>query len=466
MMPMARSQGRVGQQGAATLIVVMVLFFIISLVAAYTNRSLIFEQRTSSNQYRSSQALEVADAGLEWAISQLNFERLERVNDRCLKNVDLSLPLPLSFRQRYLLVDPATGKITPKPNPAGGGELNAACVWTGPTTGWSCSCPSTGTPSLTAPTAAGIWPAFRVRFRNILGAGVPFVPQQPGAIWVDVVGCTRVDPVGSADTCLNFDGLGTLNEGRAVISSVVTLSGNAAGLPPAALTVFGAVNPTGALEVYNTKPDGSGITIHASGPVTMGPIVLRSAPGTPAAGTVIDNDAELSPAAVTPFTAAERMFASVFKMRPETFRTQQAIVALNCPTGGCTATSVRTAIAANPGRPLWLTGSLSVDSAGDIGSAAEPALLVVNGNLEFTGAGLGVNMYGLVYTRLPVPNPSGLTGWVTSGAGGQVNGAVVSEGGVSGSGTPKIVHDAAVLDRLRYAVGTFVRVPGSWRDFK
>ena len=466
MRPMARSKGSFQQRGAATLIVVMVLFFIISLVAAYTNRSLIFEQRTSSNQYRSTQALEVADAGLEWAISQLNFERLERVNDRCLKNTDLSLPLPLSFRQRYLVVDPATGKITPKPDPTGGGDLNAACVWTGPTTGWSCSCPSTGMTSLTAPTAAGVWPAFRVRFRNIQGSGTPFVPNQPGAIWVDVVGCTRVDPIGSTDNCLDFDGLGTLNEGRAVVSSIVTLAGNAAGLPPAALTVFGPVSATGPLAVYNTKPDGSGITIHASGPVTLGSIVLRSAPGTPAAGSMIDNDAALSPAAAAPFTAAERMFATVFKTRPEIFRTQQASVELTCPTGGCTANAVRTKLAANPGRPLWLTGSLSVDSAGDIGSAAEPALLVVNGNLEFTTAGSGVNIYGLVYTRLPVPNPAALTGWVTNGTGGQVIGAVVSEGGVSGSGSPTILHDSAVLDRLRYAVGTFVRVPGSWRDFK
>ena len=463
----ARSQSRYRQTGAATLIVVMVLFFIISLVAAYTNRSLIFEQRTSSNQYRSTQALEVADAGLEWAISQLNFERLERVNNRCLKNTDLSLPLPLSFRQRYLAADPATGKITSKPDPTGGGELNAACVWTGPTAGWSCSCPSTGMPSLTAPTAAGVWPAFRVRFRNIYGSGTPFVPHQPGAIWVDVVGCTRVDPIGSADNCLQFDGLGTLNEGRAVVSSIVTLAGNAAGLPSAALTVFGPVNVTGALAVYNTQPAGSGITIHASGPVTLGPLaVLRSAPGTPAAGSMIANDAALSPAAAAPFTAAERMFATVFKTRPEIFRTQQASVELTCPTGGCTANDVRTKLAANPGRPLWLTGSLSVDSAGDIGSAAEPALLVINGNLEFTAAGSGVNIYGLVYTRLPVPNPAGLTGWVTNGAGGQVTGAVVSEGGVSGSGSPTILYDPAVLDRLRYAVGTFVRVPGSWRDFK
>jgi hypothetical protein len=34
----------------------MLLFFIISMVAAYTSRNLIFEQRTSANQYRSTQA--------------------------------------------------------------------------------------------------------------------------------------------------------------------------------------------------------------------------------------------------------------------------------------------------------------------------------------------------------------------------------------------------------------------------
>ena len=466
MTPTGRSQRRLRQQGAATLIVVMVLFFIISLVAAYTNRSLIFEQRTSLNQYRSSQALEVAEAGLEWAVSQLNFGRLERVTNQCLKNADLSAtPPPASFRERYLNIDTTTGKITARPDPAGVvTELTPSCVWTG-ATGWFCSCPSTGAPVLAAPTAAGVWPAFRVRFRPVIGSGTPPVPVQPSAVWVDVVGCTRLDPAGSADPCLTFDGQGTLNEGRAVISSIVTLAGNAAGLPQAALTVFGSVTATG-LSVYNTLPNGSGITVHAGGPVISSSLVLRSSPGTPAATSLIQSDAALIPAAAAPFTAAERMFATVFRMRPETFRTQQAAVEIPCPTG-CTAAVVRAALAANPGRPLWLTGSLSVDTAGPIGSAAEPALLVVNGHLEFigAGAGTGVNIYGLVYTRIPVPNPAGLTGWATNGA-GQINGAVVSEGDVSGAGTATIVYDPDVLNRLRYTVGSFVRVPGSWRDFR
>lgn len=37
------------QRGAASLIVVMVLFFVVAMVVAYTNCSLMFEQRTSAN---------------------------------------------------------------------------------------------------------------------------------------------------------------------------------------------------------------------------------------------------------------------------------------------------------------------------------------------------------------------------------------------------------------------------------
>ena len=50
----------------------MLLFFIISLVAAYAGRNLIFEQKTSANQYRATQAFEAAEAGLEWALAMLN----------------------------------------------------------------------------------------------------------------------------------------------------------------------------------------------------------------------------------------------------------------------------------------------------------------------------------------------------------------------------------------------------------
>ena len=72
-----RRPGPSAQRGAAALIVVMLLFFIISLVAAYAGRNLIFEQRTSTNQYRATQAFEAAEAGLEWALAMLNGGRVD-----------------------------------------------------------------------------------------------------------------------------------------------------------------------------------------------------------------------------------------------------------------------------------------------------------------------------------------------------------------------------------------------------
>ncbi|HRZ62470.1 MAG TPA: PilX N-terminal domain-containing pilus assembly protein, partial [Rubrivivax sp.] len=57
MKPAAAFRPTAAARGAAALVVVMVLFFIMSLVAAYASRNLIFEQRTSANNYRSTQAL-------------------------------------------------------------------------------------------------------------------------------------------------------------------------------------------------------------------------------------------------------------------------------------------------------------------------------------------------------------------------------------------------------------------------
>ena len=452
------------ERGAATLVVVMVLFFIISMVAAYTSRNLIFEQRTSANQYRSTQAQEAAEAGLEWAVAMLNFGRITSV---CIKSTSAA---DTSFRQRYLNIDLGNGKITPRPNPdLTVIDFTPTCVLT--PAGWSCSCPETGAASLTAPTAAGVWPAFRIRFRPVAGiSGSPTVPRQPLVVRAEVLGCTRLDS-GSAGQCLNFDSQGVLNEGRVFISSVMALSGNAIGFPQAALTVSGTESPPaapnsvnmsggGLLSVFNTVTAGHGIALHAVGAATPGPTLLvQGAPGSPAATSVVENDAALGSVASGSFSASDRKFASVFNLPPESFRTQQAAVELSCPLAGCTASTLRAAISLNPLRPIWLTGDLIVDSAGDIGTAAEPVMLVINGNLQFTTPGVNVN--GLVYLR---PG-AGSTSWTTLGS-GQINGAVVSEGFVTGTGSPTIAYDASMMKFLRFNNGSFVRVPGGWKDYR
>jgi hypothetical protein len=246
----ARKHGGVtaSQRGAASLVVVMVLFFLMSLVAAYTSRNLIFEQRVSLNQYRSTQAFEAAEAGLEWALAMLNSGRIDA---NCLE-----LPATAantSFRQRYLNIAPVTGpntaNITAKKwTPVAGPdiELSPSCVFNG--LSWTCSCPSNGAPALAAPGLTGVFPAFRIRFTT--GDAFAGFITKPGMIRIESNGCTR-----AADDCLNFPAKGVESEGRATIVALVALR-NALSTPPtAAITVLGDLNTGSTVNAFNTEPD-------------------------------------------------------------------------------------------------------------------------------------------------------------------------------------------------------------------
>src|SRR5512134_3120675 len=68
-MPLTPLQQR--QRGAATLVVSLILLFMITFITFFSSRSLLFEAKASSNQYRSTQAIEAAEAGLGRATAWL-----------------------------------------------------------------------------------------------------------------------------------------------------------------------------------------------------------------------------------------------------------------------------------------------------------------------------------------------------------------------------------------------------------
>jgi hypothetical protein len=427
---MARTRGsRDSQRGAASLIVVMVLFFIVSLVAAYTSRNLIFEQRTSANQYRSTQAFEAAEAGLEWALARLNGGRITNACQEAGATV-----ADTSFRQRYINIA-GDGQVTPRLRSTGAG-LWPSCVFDGST--WQCDCPSDAAPSVAAPTGGGVFPAFRVRFVAVAGA-------RPGVVRVESNGCTRLD-----DGCLDFPAQGATGEGRATVSTLVALKGAITTLPAAALTVQGEVN--GPLTAYNTDPGSTGLTIQAGGLVSAAAEQV-SIPGTPADESLIESDPSLSSNGGTDLASsspsADRLFTSVFGIWRDSYRDQPAAVQVDCTGAGCAA-AVRNAAAMNPGRVLWVNGNLNIDTAGDVGSAAEPLVLVVSGNLSLA---TGARVYGLVYTR----------GGTWAGT-GEIRGAAWVENNLTAANSLSLVYDAPLLTLLRLSQGSFVRLPGSWRD--
>jgi hypothetical protein len=150
-------------------------------------------------------------------------------------------------------------------------------------------------------------------------------------------------------------------------------------------------------------------------------------------------------------SVAEHMLASVFGVAAATYRDQPAVLHFTTPP---TAADLRTAIANNPMRPIWIDGDLVIDSAGDIGSAANPVVIVVNGgNLTFAS---NVKIYGAVFVMTP--------SWVTGGT-GTIQGAAVASTGLGGNGNGTYVYDRALLENLRLTSGSFVIVPGSWKDY-
>jgi hypothetical protein len=411
----------------------MVLFFLVTLVAAYTSRNMLFEQRTSSNQYRSTLALETADAGVEWALTRLNGGRM---TDACLGTADTTL---LSFRDRYLTIDAATGVVTPIADRAAG------CVFNGAS--WDCACTTTATPAPTVTyTGTGPFAAFWVRF-------VAVNSTKPGLVRIQVNSCTRV-----ADECLNFAREAQSGDGVASVWAMVALRSGVAAAPAAPLTVRGALSQgTGNVTLVNTDP-GTGFTLHSTA-AAPGWLTLQSVPGSPGLlSAAVDSTLSFPDLALIPAQPAnsgnDRMFNSVFGMWPTTFADHPAIVNIDCSAGCAAAADVNPIARLNPGRIIRLTGNgvFTVDE--DVGTAAAPVLILMDGSMSF-GAG-PFTMYGVAYSRAATFQLQGT---------GSVVGAVVTERDFRAEANAQtLTYDPAVIDLVRRTIGSFAKVPGGWKD--
>lgn len=444
-----------GQRGVAALVVVMVLFFVVSLVAAYTNRNLIFEQRTSANLSRATQSFEAAQAGIDWAVAMVNGGRIDTSCNPSANAGDTS------FRDRYLQISTANGVVTPRDKSAGGADarLSAACVYDG--ANWNCSCPVDSDPTPPVPAGDGQFPAFRVRFSQPIGSpsGWPGGTPVAGIVRVESVACPGFDF--GAGRCLDF-GVPTGAQGRQFMSVVLALNSAVKTAPAAALTARGPVSTGGGanMKAYNdgtstvrSYASRAAVAVQSGGAVGSG-ISAYGAGGAPAASAIVANDTSLSNlAALGPLLldADARMFSTVFGLAPDDYRQQPAAFVLGgCP---CTAANVRNAILMNPGRPIWITGDVSLDSGGDIGSSAAPVVLVVDGNLT---ASTALNVYGVVYVRADTWNLGGNATFI---------GAAVAEQDFTSNSSTTFVYDDGVLWRTRFLNGSFVPIPSSWKDF-
>jgi Tfp pilus assembly protein PilX len=105
---------------------------------------------------------------------------------------------------------------------------------------------------------------------------------------------------------------------------------------------------------------------------------------------------------------------------------------------------------------VWVNSAVSLSGNTTIGSAANPVVLIINGNFSVTG---NVTVYGLVY----------VTGTASLGGNFDVNGGLIAEGDITMSGSSTIDYSDTILSNLTLPSGSgggsYSKVPASWQDF-
>ena len=402
----------------------MLLFFVMVLGVAFVNRNLVFEQRASANQYRSTQAFEAAEAGIEWAVAQLS--RNQRIGADCLPTADTAAT---SFRSRQLAHDAAIAMFTPTTWLDGGTvqALRSTSVRDG--AGWRCSCPATGHPVVALSATPGT--AFSVLFE---------ATGQPGLIRASAFGCSSLGgPCAIGST--------TQTDASARIQVLLGLLPSLRTSPAAALTAQGAIDADGAaFGAHNADTSSGGLAVHSGGAIRASLAQLSGPAGRAAPSMLAAHDSALS--VLTP----GQFFASYFGLDKAAWARQPPVRRMTC-SGDCTAPLL--ALIANDPDPslVFVDGDLRLAGPAVLGSSARPVAVVVDGAIRFSG---DVAIHGLLYGTSMT-----WTG-VCSNAG--IRGALVIAGAYQGDPAPQLVYDAAVLARLK-STGTFARVSGSWRDF-
>lgn len=431
MMP-SRARIPAYERGAATLVVVMVLFLVMALLAAYANRGLLFEQRIAASYSRSAAAQEAAEGAVEWALAQLNGAA---VDSNCAPKATSGQ----RFVDKYLMLNSADRSVSLVTTPANVKDPLVDCTRDVGNAGWACRCPDVNT--RVAPAAMGggsLTPSFGLQFQ-VPGA-------RNGTFNVTAIGCS--DSV--IDNCIGSYLLGRSQNqiAKAVFTTTFALV-SAVRTPPAApLIVKGNLDMTGTgLGLHNTDPRSSGTLLAIGGDWSgMNDERMQSVPGTSPNQVRIRGEQTLNAA------SADDVFKMFMGALPSRYAQHPSLRKVTC-NGDC-ANDLQAAYDAGK-RILWVDGNLSFGSNKTLGSATDPVLIIATGNVTLGGPFV---LSGMLAT-------TGNLSWSnTGGAISLINGIVLVGGSMTTDGAMDIVYQQAIANQLNNRMGSFVRVPGGWID--
>jgi Tfp pilus assembly protein PilX len=437
MSQLAHSSSQRSQRGLSTVAVSLVMLVVASLAVLFLNRSLIFEQRTSANYTRSTSALEVAEAGLEWATGMLNSPYDITTNCSALSTA------AESFRKKYVFTNWGSGSTTF--TWVATATSTVGCWMNG--TSLSCSCPEPGNPTdLT--TTVGSLPGFTVKFSAV-------TPYDPEAVQITSTGCTAM-PTPTSAGCT--DSTSSSADGRASVSVIIKLKRWLRAVPAAALTCGASCTVGGNFTIVNTDLATNGVLIDAgSGVTNANSSNYVTLPGIPLENAMVANDSSLYNLYNSDTTCSnDALFKAYFGATRAEYAAAPTVKTIACTSASDCGTAVQAAYADGWDSFYFPTGFWwNNSSGGDFGTPSKPVTMVSGAGFNING---NINIYGLLFSNTANFND---VGFGTA----NVYGAAITCGQYNNNATGLLKYDSNVLRGASADSGVFVRVPGSWKDF-
>jgi len=425
-------------RGMAALTVVMVLFFVMALGAAYANRTLILEQRVSLLAYRAARATQASEASLNWMLAMLNGGN---VNAQCQPSVN---PADNDFRVYQ------HGEVLAEIAVEGGYDFwerqarrpyyMPGCIIANAQI--TCSCSINDAPKQPIPQPAdGIGSAF-----HALG----FPPTNsyivaPGVFGIYASACGSLGS--GLNDCSNMAIFADLPQvdGVDIVALTTGLLRALPVAPVAALTAGGDVNASAGTLIVANPDTSSGFTVISGGTYTNGTNDNFVGP----AGSSSDTKRHsVIPLRDLANLANDGWFKTVFAMQRSDYSIQPAARVLNCA-AGCDQSQLAPVLAGYPRNPIVIEGNLTISDASTIGSTANPAMLMINGSFTLSG---NATIKGFVHANS--------VNWTATNA--TLSGAMLTPGSVSISGIARIMFDRGLIDTVRLRYGSLLPASGSY----
>lgn len=423
------------QRGGATLLVTMILLFSTSIIMLYLNRSILFEQKTSANQMRSTMALEMAEAGMEWATGMLNTAYDIDANCSFLTTTNIS------FRRKYIQTQwndatHPTTDVIPATTTYPGCKINPE------TNVRTCSCPTVpGSGSATAALGTSVQPGFTVSFSTT---------SDPEAVRIIVTGCTAQAGACTPANASNSDATTT-------VSAILKMRPLLRAAPASPLTCGTSCQVGGSYNIVNRDVSTGGILVNAGATITQGNgTSYASIPGQPTANALVGNDSSLSALSSNDATCSNSsMFSAFFGSTIAEYAASPMTKTIpGCGSASDCGSLVDTAY--NDGwRSFYFPdGFARNNSSGSLGSASDPVTLVSAAGFDLNG---NIDIYGMIFSNSANVNDLG-TGTA------DIHGALVTCAAYDNNGNGTLEYDPDVLKGVRRSTGALVRVAGSWTD--